>query len=228
MQLMPNTQQGLALRQMQPAQATGGQARKESLYDTVVYPGAVALASQVKVFDNFGQFNATPANAAITKTEGRDTNLNGNGGIGLPSNHEFEWYQWRHKLLNYAANMALLANLGQTEQNHRLLQLLYCQFRFQQTTHISIPGSELPAGTGPAWGSIAADGASAAVQHVLLGPNCVPDRKGKVITIGGSPYIINALQQFGITNFVAQGAFSPTVDVFSQHVLDGVLTRAIV
>jgi len=155
--------------------------------------------------------------------------LTGNGGIGLPSGHAFEWYQWRHAVLTYGTNRGTTANYVVDEEIHRFLMLLHCQFKFQQTVHIIAPGHELPQGTGPAWGSVAATGTNATpVTYKALGPNGIPDRKGKVITIGNDPISIEQLQNFGVINFVQQGAFSPTVDLFSQHILDGVLTRALV
>lgn len=212
---------GMNMVAVPPLGTTGGRPRKEALYDREVYPDDTTLATEKKVFSNFSQFADAAVTPAATKQEGRDTNLAGSGSVGLPNGHLFHWYEWRHALTPLGSNVATNANKGVLEEIHRAISLSYCEFRFTQTVLITCPMAELPAGTGPAWGSTSQN------DTVALGPNCVPNRQGKVIAINQNPIVIRGLQQFQISNKTPELGFTPTVDLFTLHVLDGILVRAI-
>lgn len=171
------------------------------------------------MFTNFSSFTNAPA--VLTKKTGRDTNLTGNGARGLPKNHVLFWYEWRAIPRSGDANLSTNANRNITEEWHRLLQLASVSFNFTQTTLIETQLTELPAGVGPAWGQTTHNAA------VMFGPNCVPNRKGKVITITGKPVMIGELQDFDVEIKVPEAGFTPTEDIFLTVFLEGLLVRGI-
>lgn len=206
-----------------PVGTVQGRARKESIYDTEVYPAATAIAATLTLFNNFANFAAAPAGGIPqAKQLGRDTNIQGQQ--GLPTGMLFYWYGWRNKIRTYNAVLSTLANVGVSEQINRLRELTGVYFKFTAGEYIRTQLDELPSGTGPQF-----VGTTHASAYVLSLPNGVPDRKNfKDVTIGGKPQDINAGEQFRVINETPYSTgLTPTVDFFDTAMLDGVLVKGI-
>lgn len=212
---------GMPLAAIPGPGTTGGRPRKEYVYDRECNQSATAVGTSLELFANYTTFTNTPVSSSLTKKKGRDTNLSGAGGQGLPSNHLLFWYEWRHQLQNIGADLSSAANKNLSEEILRVINLSYCEFSFTQTVLITARMNAIPAGVGPAWGT------TTHTQAVMFGPNCVPDRRGHVVTVTGKPVQIDPQQEFRITNRMPQGSVTPTADMFSTHELVGLLIRAV-
>lgn len=207
---------------------TGGRPRRQPLIDTevIVGGGATAVPIQIPMYNNFGQFSATPNNTGIVvaKVFGRDATMTGTAGQ-LPQNTYFYWYVWRFKLKTYLTNLNTEANAVVFEQIHRLRKIMNVAFSFQQTQLMNFPLDELPDGVGSEFVQTTYTSTT-----VLSLPNGVPLRSnGKDVTIAGNPVGIDALQNFGVSlQCAASSGLLPLVDVFPQSVFEGILVQGIV
>ena len=177
-----------------PALGTiSGLQRKESIYDTEVYnTPAAAPAGNCTTFSNYSAFSNGTA-ATLTKSFGRDTNLQGSGVGGLPQAHRFFWYVWRKKWRTLDANLNLAsgANAYILEQINRARQLSYSIFQFSQTRYITCQSDELVSFSDSQFTSLT-PGALATFLLTLV-PD-VGDRKGKDITVSQQPKILEPLE----------------------------------
>ena len=210
-----------------PALGTvSGLQRKESIYDTEGLDAAATVPNQITTFANYSAFSTT--GLTLTKQFGRDTNLQGSGVGGLPQAHRFFWYVWRKKWRTINANLNSLANSVVFEELRRARQMSFSIFQFSQTRYITCQSDELVSFSDAEFVSVAID-ASAAPAFALVPTPAVADRKGKDITVGAQPKILEPLEQFNvITGFpTATPGLTPTVDFYVTDHLDGVLIRGI-
>lgn len=210
-----------------PTQGTvAGRPRKESVYDTEVYPSAAVAARQVSLFANLGAFATAPVSTALTKQFGRDTNLRGTSAGGLPAAAHFFWYAWRHKYRAMGTNLNTEANAVTFEQINRLRELCFIQFNFQTSNLMTLQADELPSGVGSQFVATTYTEAT-----VLSLPNGVPDRKNaKDMLIMGRPIELGQNEQFTVDVFFPQtptAGMTPTNDIFMTTVLDGILLRGL-
>lgn len=205
-----------------PAQGTvGGRPRKEGVYDTEVLANNANFGTSLTLFLDFSKFKTSPVGVSFTKQSPRDTNLQGGGTRGLPKNTALFWYELRCKVRPLGVNLALAANKTVTAEILRYIQISSASFAFTQTPLIQMQLDECPAGVGPAWG------ATTHTDTALFGPNCVPDRKGKIVTITGKPVYIPEMQDFSFKIESPEGNFTPTVDLFVTAHLEGLLVRGL-
>ena len=213
-----------------PALGTiSGLQRKESIYDTEVYnTPAAAPAGNCTTFSNYSAFSNGTA-ATLTKSFGRDTNLQGSGVGGLPQAHRFFWYVWRKKWRTLDANLNALAGVNSVifEQINRARQLSYSSFQFSQTRYITCQSDELLSFSDSLF--VANTGTVAGTFQMTITPD-VGDRKGKDITVSQQPKILEPLEQFNVQTVTPAPlltAFTPIVTVYVTDHLDGILIRGI-
>lgn len=215
---------GMPVVQLPSPGVVAGRPRKEGIYDTEVEATGSATGTSLTLFSNFSAFTTAPVTVTATKQYGRDVNLRGTTS-GLPKSTHLFWYEWRCKIRPLGTNLASAANNANgtsvTEEILRYRQTSSIQFEFSQTVLIQAQLDELPDGVGPAWGS------TTHTASILLGPNCVPERKGKIVTISGKPVSIDEQQEFSVTLKQPQLTFNPTADLFITIFLEGMLLRAI-
>lgn len=212
---------GVPVSPITPPETVSGAARKEPLFDTAVIANNAVMEPSVEVFTNFSQFNVKPTGVTASKKYGRDTNLRGSGGAGLPARTEFLWYEGRVKVRALGADLSLAENKAVWEEINRYRQISSIEFRFQNNPLVHVQLDELPDGVGPSWGY------STHSDAVILGPHCVPDRSGKHFTLGGNPIPINQQQDFSTVLHTPEMGFQPTVDLFITPIYEGVLIRPI-
>lgn len=210
-----------------PAQGTvAGRPRKESIYDSEVYPSGSAPARQVSTFSNLGAFATAPVSTGLTKQFGRDTNLRGTSAGGLPAAAHFFWYGWRCKWRYMGTDLNSEAAAVGPELLHRLIGLCFVQFNFQTSNLMTLQADELPSGVGPQF-----IGSTYTENLVLSLPNGIPDRRNsKDMLIMGRPIELGQNEQFTVDFFVPQvgtDTCTPVDDIFVTPTLDGILLRGL-
>jgi len=211
---------GMSLVALPSPGIIGGVPRKESVYDTEAYVAGAAIPTERNLFQNFTSFAVTPGLGAA-KQSPRDTNLQG-GNAGLPQAHFLYMYGWRAKHRTLNANMGTAANVVVTEELNRFRELGGVGFSFSQTQIIAAQLDELPSGTGPA--NVFTTHGAATVMSPQSG---TPDRANFYdVTVGGRPIQVEALQDFRVRQTHPNTAgLVPTVDIYSTHILVGILLR---
>lgn len=201
------------------SQNVASRPRKESLYDTEGVNNAVVHPGLVTLFRDFGAFQV--AGLALTKQQGRDTNVVGRS--GLPKAQHLYWYEITHNIMARQADLTLAANVGVSDQLRQIRELADWQFRFTDTPYIRQPLSEIPSGTGPQFTQTTHNAST--VFPLAWG---VPHRANSFsITIGGRPAEITEIESFFVVINTPESAITPTVEYYHQTHLRGILLKGI-
>lgn len=216
--------QGMPVVALPTPGVVGGRPKKQPLVDTEVAVGAVAVPTEIIIFNNFASFRAAPANTNVTQTKqfGRDCNLKSSGGGTLPQSSFFYWYSWCFYIKTYLTDLNDETNVVAFEEIHRLRSIGSVTFQFQQTDLIVMPLDELPSGTGVAsWQNSYTE---------VMAPSLVNGGwEGRDVTVSGRPVGIEALQQFSvIARFPQATGLTPTVDYFLSSRHRGLLIQGLV
>ena len=199
--------------------------RKESLYDTEGVNNAVAVPAQITLFRDFGAFQV--AGLALTKQQGRDTNVVGRS--GLPKAQHLYWYSITHDIQPRQADLSgtVAGNFVVADEMRRLRQLCDWQFRFTDTPYVRQPLSEIPSGQGLASAGAATTVAATTILSWGLSWG-VPARGNEFsITVGGRPAEITEVESFFVQVNCPELNPVPTVELYHQTHLRGILLKGI-
>ena len=197
--------------------------RRNGIYDTEAYNDAVAVPAKLTLFQNFTAFQV--ANISLTKTFGRDTNMNGPGG-SLAKGDYMHWYAINLPFSARGANLTTSANAVVFEEIARLRMLLWFTFRFGETPFVRCQADEVPQGVGvPRVMTTHPTTTVFAVENTKCDRDAYYD-----VTTNGWPTEITDLETFGVdleTTTAAPAAFTPTVELFPSCYLQGTWLKGI-
>ena len=195
--------------------------RVQSVYDTEAYNNAVDLVAKLTLFRNITAFQV--ASISLTKTAGRDTNLETPTALG--KGDVLDWYGITLPILA-RDDLMTAANAVVFEEIARLRSLLWFTFNYGKTPYIGCQAEEIPAGAGT-WDVQTTHDA----MTVITPANTRNNRDAAYdITVNGYPDRITDRETFTVdleATTTAPAVFSPTVELYPQCQLRGVLLRGI-
>lgn len=196
--------------------------RRQGAYDTEAYNDA-AVPAKVTLFRNFTAFQE--ANVSLTKTYGRDVNLQGPGG-SLAKGDYLHWYATNLMFSVRGANLTTAANAVSFEEMVRLRMLLWHTFSFGETPYIRCQADEIPQGFGV--GTVQTTHPTITVYAPATGR--LTRQNAYDVTINGFPVEISDLESFKVdleTTTAAPAALTPTNEIFVTNYLRGTYLKGI-
>ena len=194
--------------------------RVQSIYDTEAYNDA-ALVAKLTLFRNITAFQET--GVSLAKTAGRDTNLETPTALG--KGDVLDWYGITLPVLA-RSDLTTAGNVGVFEQLYRLKTLLWFTFNYGKTPYIGCQADEIPNGAG-VW-----DVQTTHNAMTVIAPATARNFRDAAydITVNGYPDRITDRETFTVdleATTIAPAVFTPTVELFPQCHLRGVLLRGI-
>lgn len=195
--------------------------RVQSIYDTEAYNDVVDLVAKLTLFRNITAFQV--ASISLVKTAGRDTNLETPSALG--KGDVLDWYGITLPILA-RDDLTTAANARVFEEIVRLRSLLWFTFNYGKTPYLSMKAKEIPAGCGT-WDVHTTHNA----MTVIAPANTRNNRDAAYdITVNGFPDRITDRETFYVdleATTTAPAVFQPTVELYPQCHLQGVLLRGI-
>lgn len=183
--------------------------RRQPLYDTEGDNDDVGIVAKLMIFRNYTAFQV--ANLSLTKTKGRDVNMDGPGG-SLPKGDYFHWYGLTCPVSVRNSNLTVVGSIGLFEQILRIRHARWLTFRFSETPFIRAQQDEIPLGTGIK--DIMTTHTQATTMWVANGALRRENRYD--VTLDGFPTEITDQETFGV-DLESDTGLQPTPDEELYH-----------
>lgn len=194
--------------------------RREGIYDSEGWANGSAITAKLTIFRSSTSFAVT---LGLTKTKGRDHNMDGPGGQ-LSKGQALHWYVLCNKIRPLAANLQGATIPLVWDVVRRIRESTWCTFYFGNTPYLVLQTWMIPEGCGVTGGFTNHN----AITLVSQSQAELDRQNGYDVTLNGMPQEITQLESFSMDVEASGVTPTSTVDLYVTTYLKGVLLKGLV